>query len=575
MNKNSTKKFEFNQKNIAIIITAAVLLLVIIATSIFLIVDAVNQDKGFDYFESDLSKYVEIDEDDYKNYKISIDYAKPKDIDIDIALLSLVAADKGAAVDNGVFSSKYTVYPGDVVQIWYRGYIFDEEGNPVEVDGMSNMKNAKPTEITIGEGAFVPGFELGLVGKCSDDYTRFEKITDGVVEEDQVIYVTYTRMPVGGDEKKDKETASYVRIDLSDPDVDEKFGKGFKSTMLAGIRIGTGLDFKAEIDGKVYNYTNTTVKFATECEKSENVIKVECYFPYNYGTDGTASANLRNENAVFEVYIDFVKHYELAEGVLWDEENSTYVITDDYIRGKLSEEGSLVTEEELAEYEGDTLLEKYKSYAESFLEESYEETYRELVEEAIWAHLNKVANIKKYPKSMVEPIYDEYVDDVYYQFSETGGSLTDSYGVTTTYDDIDEFATAYLSLTYSKLTWKEYLYSLAESLVGERLILYYLLSEIDGLMPDEQTLTEKKESIKAEYIEEYIKQYLEYEEKTEADFTPEEYEQYVSDRTKEILAYYDDDHFTETAYYEIAFDTLVTYPEVSTLDDRRDFPFDK
>lgn len=575
MNKNSTKKFEFNQKNIAIIITAAVLLLVTIVTSVFLIVDAVQEDRGFDYFESDLSKYVELSENDYKNYKLEIDFARPKDIDIDIALLSLVAAEKGAVADNGVFSSKYTVYPGDVVQIWYRGYIFDEEGNPISVDGMSNMSNTKPTQITIGEGAFVPGFELGLVGKCSDDYTRFEKITDGVVEEDQVIYVTYTRMPVGGDEKKDKETGSFVRIDLSDPDVDEKFGKGFKSTMLAGIKIGTGLDFKAEINGKMYNYTNTTVKFATECEKSENVIKVDCYFPYNYGSDGTASANLRNEKAVFEVFIDYVQHYELAEGVSWDSEKNTYVISDEFVSKKVKEEGSLVTEEELLTYEGETLLEKYKSYAKSYLEQSYEETYRELVEEAIWAHLNKKAKIKKYPKSMVKPIQDEYVEDVYYQFKEKGGTLTDRNGVTTTYDTVDEFAVAYLSLAYTQIEWRDYLYSLAESLVGERLILYYLLNEIDGLMPDEATLAAKVQSIKDEYIDEYVKQYLEYDKKTEADFTPEEYEEYVKERTEEILSYYDDDHFIETAYYEIAFDTLVTYPEVSTLDDRRDFPFEK
>ena len=576
MNKATNTKL--NHKTIIFIVVAALLVAVIITSAILLIIDAVNDKKesNFDYLTSDLSDYVYISKSDYTDYKLSIDYADPHDIDVDILFLQLLSSDRGALVDNGVYSNKYTVYPGDSVQIWYSGYIYDEDGNPLYVDGMSNIADEDPYTLTIGSGTFIPGFELGLVGKCAKDYTALTKIVGGEVKEEYVVYVNYTRLVEGGSDSN-KVTKTNVRIDLSDPDVDATYGEGFKAALLNAGTVGSteAMEFSVTLDGKTYNYTNTKISFATLCEGGDDVIKVDCYFPYDYGTDGYSSANLRNEKATFEVYIKYVQHYELAEGVEWDDENKTYVITDEYIESQLGVD--TITREELDEYEGDTLVEKYRSYLLWRIDEAYAEEYEDIVEAAIWKQLKSKAKIKKYPTAKVKEIYDEYIDDVYLQFENSGGTVTNSYtGESTTYDKIDEYAVAYLGLTYAGTTdWKGHLYSLSEDLVAERLILYYILSDLEGAKPTEAELNATRESIKAEYIEEYIAQYLEYEGKKKSDFTDEEYAAYAAEREAEILDYYDDEHFTETAYYDVVLKKLMTYPEISTLNDRRAYPLDK
>ena len=80
----------------------------------------------FDYLTSDLSQYLEFTED-YKNFTVEVDIAKPKSIDVDISVLILLASDKNPTP---VADSTNTVIgPGDVVEIYYKGYIFDEKCN--------------------------------------------------------------------------------------------------------------------------------------------------------------------------------------------------------------------------------------------------------------------------------------------------------------------------------------------------------------------------------------------------------------------------------------------------------------
>ncbi len=78
----------------------------------------------------------------------------------------------------------------------------------------------------------------------------------------------------------------------------------------------------------------------------------------------------------------------------------------------------------------------------------------------------------------------------------------------------------------------------------------------------------------SEYLDAYVDQYLEYYGKSEDDYTAEEFEQMKAERAEEIFSYYDDAHFTERAYYNFAAETLIKWPTVKTLDDRRAYPFD-
>ena len=115
---------------------------------------------------------------------------------------------------------------------------------------------------------------------------------------------------------------------------------------------------------------------------------------------------------------------------------------------------------------------------------------------------------------------------------------------------------------------------MSEELVKERLILYYLMRE-ENLVPTEEKFAEEYEAVCEEYIDEYVRQYLEYEEKTEADYTAEEYAKFVEDRKAELFDYYDEEYFKETTYYEVALREFLKWPNVITLDERRAYPLDK
>lgn len=554
------EKVKLAPSAIAIIATSAVILLIGIIVGTVFLVDAIKSDKFFDYLESDLTDYISFSETDYKNYKLEIDIAKPRPMDVDVAILNLLASDKSEKPlnDGAMITSAVTVTPGDVVHIWYRGYLRDDDGKEISVSGMCNFSGTAASELAIGSGQFVPGFELNLVGVNTANYPKFEKITEGEIKATQFAYVSYSRLVEGGNEKTDKKTASYLRIDLSDETLDTTYGAGFREQVLSATIGENGKkSFAVTLDGKTHNYTDLIVNFVTECEV--NPLVVECYFPYDYST-----TNLRNETAYFEVYINGVVEYDCPE------------FTDEYVLKKVNEKNSVITEAELMELEGATPTEKYRTYAKNYLDEAYEENYKAMLEDAMWDHYLAKATVKKYPGIKVDAIYKEYEDDVYYQFEQTGGSVQDSYtGEYNTYEDIDEFAVAYLGLTYSQdKDWKKVLYTMSENLVKERLVLYYLIQVEDIKITSEMFETELA-AVKQEYVDEYLKQYLEYEEKTREDYTDEEYEKFVEERKAELFDYYDEEYFKETTYYEIALREFLKWPTVSTLDERRAYPVTK
>jgi FKBP-type peptidyl-prolyl cis-trans isomerase (trigger factor) len=552
------------------------LLLGAIVISIFAIIDYVKRDPNFDYLTSDLDKYVYLSEEDYRGYKINIDIAKPRDIDVDVVMLGLIASTEiegeSGLVGNGkYYYSDFTIGAADHVFIRYRGYLKDTDGTPIEVSGMCNFTSADSQELTIGSGQFVPGFELNLIGKNLNDFPKFEKITTGKVTDGMVVYVSYTRKDAGSSTTDTDVKVQSARIDLSDPNSVSRLGEDMKKHLVdAEIGIAKNIN-DVKMGEKTYNYKDFKIDFATTCEREETnggkpLQIVECYFPYDYGTEGTSTAYLRNETAYFEVYAEKAPDYKAP------------VLNDEFIKVVVGKEGSPITEAELTEkYKGENLVEKYEAYVKEYLDDLYEEEYRALVEDAMWKHYLAKAEFKKYPGIKVEPIYDEYVEDVYYQFEQTGGRYQDSLtGEYKTYEDLNEFAIAYLGLTYSEdKDWKKTLYTMSESLVGERLIMYYLIDKLNIEITDELLANTIKE-VKQEYLDEYIKQSLEYEKKQNPDYkkpTGEEYDKYVEERSKELFAYYDDDYFTETAYYEIALDEFIKLPVVSTLNDRKAYPY--
>lgn len=573
--KNTTqskKVEEGNMNKLAVIITAIVLLAITVCASAFFLVDAIINEKFFNYLTSDLSKYVTISEKDYKNLTLNVDIAKPHEIDVDVAILSLLARDKGEVIEDGASfktenaDSQFTVTPGTVLKIWYRGYLIDENGDQIEIARMSNFAADAPSQLEIGSGGFIPGFELGLNGIYTGDYPRFVKITDKETDitESHIAYVSFSRLVEGGDAKKDTLKTTSTRINLSADDIEKNFGEGFKEQIL-GATIGEKLEkFTAKIDGKNYDYTDVTVDFVTDCEnnKENPPIKVEAYFPYDYN-----SATLRNETAHFEVYIE--------SGVLYEEQK----FTNEYVEKLVKKEESKITLDELKEYEGKELTDKYRDFVKKTIDDIYEEEYENAINNAVsttaWERILVSAKVLKYPKNEVNKVYEEYVQDVENQFAESGGYYSnETTGESQTYNDIDSYARAYLQIS-ATANWKTHLRNMSESLVKERLVLYYIIRE-EGLKLKNKDLKAEMEKTKQIYLDEYVQQYLAYEQKSRDDFkSDEEYEEYVEDRASEIFGYYDDDYFEETTYTNIMMENIRKWSDIKTLDERRAYPVTK
>lgn len=549
--ENSKGKLRISEKNLAIIITAGILAVIAIATAVVFVVQAIKSDAGFNYLKSDLSKYVEFTED-YKNATLNIDIAKPKDIDVDVALLKLQALSKTGNGKNKLLNgNSWEIGPGDIVSIYYRGYILDENGEQIPVDGMSNFASDSPTALEIGSGNFVPGFEYNMIGLMTGDANQFRAIKSGKPITTGIAYVSYTRTDVNDASKK--VTVTNERIDLSRTDLDAEYGENFTKT-LTSTEIGTKVELLTELDDKTFMYKDLVVNYVTTCEDKHFL--VECYFPYNY----TNNVDLRNETAYFEVYVNGFIDYDAP------------VIDDAFIKDQISKKALDISEEDLQNYEGENLVEKYHAYGEKKLMENYEKEYETLLRDALLDYFRAACKSLKYPAGKVDKIYDDYYDTVNESYIANGGKITNSYGSSTTYQTLDTYAVAYLGLT-TGADWKAYINGLAQNAVKERIMLYYLVRNENLILSDED-FAKKLQETKEEIVEDYIEQYLAYEGTTKEDYG-EDYDTFVEQCRKDVFAYYDDEYFIESTYFEILMEAAIEWPEVVTLDERRAYPLDK
>ncbi|MBQ7387320.1 MAG: hypothetical protein IJW03_04040 [Clostridia bacterium] len=579
--KKKRKPLTPSQKKTILITVISVLLLAAICVScVFLVIIPMREkDKNFDYLKSDLTKYLNLPAEKYKNYSMSLNIAKPREIDVDIALLSMLAADRDEKPQyEGAAQRDVEITAGDTVNIYYRGYI--------EIDGIqktvvSNLSADTYSSFVIGGCTFpsesypARGVEVNLLGKLPCEYEKFTKIKKGEVKDGQVIYLTFERLVDGEDESK-TESGTSERIDLTSDKLDEAYGVGFKEKVI-GLAIGAGYthSFKTELDGKSCTYSNVKVEFVTECER--NPLTVMGYYPYS-----TGSTVLNNKEVTFEIYVQSVQVYDTPE------------LNDEYIEKKVMEVNSGLRMDELLEYEGDNLVEKYRAYAWEYLMEQYEETLRSQIAQKMWNYYIQTAEVKRVPGIKVDEIYLEYYSEVKNSFETNNGVIyNEMTEETETYEDLSGYAKIYLGLYYSEEDFTVTIEALAEDLVIERMIMYYIMKN-EGIEPTEDELAAKIAEVKQDYMDEYVYQYLadfesqreEFESSTaqkDKDYaakmdriilawksnnlTDAEYAEFYAAREKEMFDYYDEEHFVETAYYEWVTDYVVTWADYSTLDD--------
>lgn len=506
-------------------ITSGVLAVLLLATAITGVILLTRKNKAFDYLHEDLSPYLQISEKDYRGYPLTVDADGVTEDDIEMEILKTLVKNKskearfgGAAVKN------QTVTPGDELAIWYRGYLTDEEGHETEVENACNFTSDDPGSLEIGSGSFVPGFELGLLGKNSADYAPFKKIRSGAVTTDCVAYFTYSYVSAGK-----TQTDATGRYDFTIGNADDLWGVGFGDFLLSqkiGETYGDMKSFSTGGDVETIYY-NLTVNFITTCENAP--ITVDGYFPIDYEN----SEELRGKTVHFDVYI--------VTSIVYD----TPELTEEFITETLKMEAS-----GFDAYEGETLPDRYRSYVREGLLANYRETFLTAAEEAVWEHLHKVVHIDGYPESDVQAVYDDYVAGMKAQYKAYSTKYT-----------LDKFARMYFDMDDEEdMNWQQYVRTLAESAVAEKLI-FYSIARRENLLPDDEQFRKLYDELVDESVLYYAQNYYKI---TEDKYkTHEEYLKALADIRDEVIASYTEEYFNELVYYRFAIDKIIGFADAT------------
>ncbi len=114
----------------------------------------------YDYLEADVAKDVSIDRNQYFGVTLTIpDSLRIEDEDVTEYINTSILYPKREAVNGSTEVKDKALALGDDAFIYYKGFVDGKE-----FDGGSNWDDEKPYQLGLGSGAFIPGFEDGLVG---------------------------------------------------------------------------------------------------------------------------------------------------------------------------------------------------------------------------------------------------------------------------------------------------------------------------------------------------------------------------------------------------------------------------
>lgn len=482
------EKERLTGKEIIILIAVAVMA-VAVSAGIIIAVLLSRGSNNPDLLKADLTKYITISKEDYKNIDLNI----PLEDTSDEAVKAKVETQINSSLtdyktlneeDKGAFNPSRPLSLGDTVDIFYRGYTVDGNGRQKDFDGGSNITSSLTTlEVGTGktinpstgkaEGGFIPGFAEQLVGIVPEKYSRIFKIRDSFVEAGDVVYVSYTVL-----DENSNETVTDKRIDLSLSYIDEMYGEGF-SAYLIGKKIGEDIEsktFKKAGQTDVV-YSDMKVSFVTRGTESKPVtIKVR--FPADYQEE-----SLRGKETYFDIFIDSACCYDVPE------------LDDKFITEKLK-----VRADRLASYPGATLAEKYRAKLISDTKKELEDSNVQLLSNQMWSHLMSKVTVKKLPKKTLEKYYDSYYSRI--------KTLYNSGYYSEQYSTLDDLAIAYLNETYGMGlskggNWKQAINELAEWDVTQALVFYYIIRE-ENMLPTDEEYQNTYDVIYNDMLEYYI-----------------------------------------------------------------------
>ena len=117
----------------------------------------------FDYLNADLSKYITVKPEIYKNLTLEIE----DKYEVTDNLLEEYVKEILQNHPNIIEVTDRPIAKGDTVYIYYEGFI-----DGVAFSGGSNMTDKTPYALTIGSGTFIDGFEDGLIGVIPSEASK-------------------------------------------------------------------------------------------------------------------------------------------------------------------------------------------------------------------------------------------------------------------------------------------------------------------------------------------------------------------------------------------------------------------
>ena len=505
-----------------LVIFAVVALISIVASIVVVLIVNHYKNKKLDYVSDDLSRYVYLSREDYSSFPVEILLEEVTDRDVEDALLRVLCANRSSSpLYGGANLTEGVMGPGDVLNIYYRGYILDENGNPDYFDGGCNFSGTLDSQ-TLGSDTdrLFTGFELGLVGKNPKNYSSYQIKTEGKVEKDDIIVINYTVFYGDGSFKRDVTDT----VSLSEVSLDKEYGEGF-GAYFVGKDIGKKLEGTLTVDGEngiddVYG----DIVIQKAVKVGANPLVVEAYAPKSIDSEKIAG-----KTTFFEVYVRGFQDYEVPN------------LDESFITKTLK-----LSEEDLEDYEGNTLIEKYRSKLKAELIEERDKENKHTIESAMWEHYLSKAKFKRLPKNEVKACFNEYYNELYDQY--------ESYSYA--YDSFDDFATATLELDKGE-SWEDALMADAESAIKDKLLFYYVITQ-EGFIPDNAEF----KRLYDQAIEDHIVDYIEnaYKDK---EFTADEYNSVVKNVKIIVLDYYGEDYFKENAYYTYAIDKILGFAKIT------------
>ena len=415
-------------------------------------------DEAFDYAKLDIEKYISLDRSAYAGATVEVDiYPEIDDSSVEAVIQNLLLQNADSEIKTDV-----AIEEGDTAKVYFRGVM-----DGVDFEGGSNMTDSTPHSLKIGSGAFIEGFEDGLVGVVPNT-TSFTKITSGTVNAEHVVYVEYTY--AYGDKEG---TVSSERIDLAST---AKYGEAFIASIV-GKTIGTAFTFTCDVDMDGDEVKESvTYDMKVSFASVEEAVVVTATFPDPYPNNEAFSG----KTAEFYVIVT-----ELARPVIPE-------LSEELVKKSMSFESENGAT-------GDAYLAEFREYVRAALTEERAYKVKNSALNQLLLTLIEKAEVKEYPQAALDEVKKYYTDELKYYFDAYSQQYADF-----PYETPEEFAPDYFGLSEG-MDYEEWLDGYAKEEVCYNLIIYYII-DAEGIALTKDERAEQLQAL-AEYYASYYSNY--------------------------------------------------------------------